>query len=113
MITMDMKAIGRRINAAREAKGLTQEALAELVDLTPMHVSVIERGYKPTKMDTFCNIANALDVSADTLLQDVIDHSADSIPSDLDDLLKDLPAKERRKIYHCVKAYIDAYHENG
>ena len=110
---MDMKAIGRRIKAAREAKGLTQEALAELVDLTPMHVSVIERGIKPTKMDTFCNIANALDVSADTLLQDVADHSADSVPSDLDDLMEGLPAKERRKIYHCIKAYIEAYHENG
>lgn len=45
---MDLKAIGRRIKAAREAKGLTQEALAELVNLSPMHVSVIERGYKPT-----------------------------------------------------------------
>lgn len=110
---MDMKAIGRRIKAARDAKGLTQEALAELVDVTPMHISVIERGFKPTRMDTFCNIANALDVSADTLLQDVIDHSADSTPAELNDLLNDLPAKERRKIYHCVKAYIDAYHKYG
>ena len=110
---MDLKAVGRRIKAAREQKGLTQEALAERVNLSPMHVSVIERGIKPTKMDTFCNIANALDVSADTLLQDVVDHSADSVPSDLDDLMKGLPAKERRKIYHCIKAYIEAYHENG
>ncbi len=60
---MDLKAVGKRIKAAREQKGLTQEALAELVNLSPMHVSVIERGFKPTKMDTFCNIANALDVS--------------------------------------------------
>ena len=63
---MDLKAVGKRIKAAREQKGLTQEALAELVNLSPMHVSVIERGFKPTKMDTFCNIANALDASADT-----------------------------------------------
>lgn len=80
---MNLKAIGRRIKAAREQKGLTQEALAELVDLSPMHISVIERGFKPTKLDTFCNIANVLDVSADTLLQDVINRSADSVPSDL------------------------------
>ena len=110
---MDLKAIGRRIKIAREQKDLTQEALAELVDLTPMHISVIERGFKPTKLETSCRIANVLGVSADTLLQDVIDCSANSVPSELDTLLKDLPAKERRKIYHCVKAYIDAYHENG
>ena len=32
---MDLKAIGRRIKAAREVKGLTQEALAELVNFKP------------------------------------------------------------------------------
>jgi transcriptional regulator with XRE-family HTH domain len=110
---MDLKAIGRRIKIAREQKGLTQEALAELVDLTPMHISVIERGFKPTKLETFCRIANVLGVSADTLLQDVIDCSAASVPSELDDLLKDLPIKERRKIYRCIEAYIEAYHEEN
>ena len=110
---MDLKAIGRRIKIAREQKDLTQEALAELVDLTPMHISVIERGFKPTKLETFCRIANALGVSADTLLQDVIDCSANSVPSELDDLLKDLPIKERRKIYRCIEAYIEAYHEEN
>ena len=110
---MDLKAIGRRIKIAREQKGLTQEALAELLDLTPMHISVIERGFKPTKLETFCRIANVLGVSADTLLQDVIDCSAASVPSGLDDLLKDLPIKERRKIYRCIEAYIEAYHEEN
>ena len=110
---MDLKAIGQRIKIAREQKGLTQEALAELVDLTPMHISVIERGFKPTKLETLCRIANVLGVSADTLLQDVIDCSANSVPSELDTLLKDLPIKERRKIYRCIEAYIEAYHEEN
>ena len=71
---MDQKAIGRRIKAARERKGLTQEELAEEVDLSPMHVSVIERGVKLPKLETLINIANALDVSADVLLQDVVNN---------------------------------------
>ena len=41
---MDLKAVGQRIKAAREAKNLTQEELAALVNLSPTHVSVIERG---------------------------------------------------------------------
>lgn len=50
---MDLKAVGQRIKAAREAKNLTQEELAALVNLSPTHVSVIERGLKVTKLDTF------------------------------------------------------------
>ena len=44
------------------------------LNLSPTHVSVIERGLKVTKLDTFVAIANALDVSADTLLIDVVDN---------------------------------------
>ena len=65
---MDLKAVGQRIKMAREAKGLTQEDLAAMVELSPTHVSVIERGLKAAKLDTFVAIANALEVSADSLL---------------------------------------------
>ena len=80
---MDLKAVGQRIKAAREAKNLTQEELAALVNLSPTHVSVIERGLKVTKLDTFIAIANALDVSADTLLIDVVTHSVTKILTEL------------------------------
>ena len=79
MISMNQKAIGRRIKTARENKRLTQEQLAELVDLSPMHVSVIERGVKLPKLETLINIANVLDVSADVLLQDVVNNQTKSI----------------------------------
>ena len=85
---MNLKAIGSRIKAAREKKGLTQEALSEILDLSPMHMSVIERGAKPTKLDTFVRIANALDVSADELLQDVVEHSTESISGELYEMIR-------------------------
>lgn len=34
---MDLKAVGRRIKAAREEKNLTQEELAEIIDLSATH----------------------------------------------------------------------------
>ena len=86
---MNLKAIGSRIKAAREKKGLTQEALSEILDLSPMHMSVIERGAKPTKLDTFVRIANALDVSADELLQDVVEHSTESISGELYEMIQE------------------------
>lgn len=38
---MDLRIVGLRIKEAREAKNLTQEDLAALVDLSPTHISVI------------------------------------------------------------------------
>lgn len=101
---MNLKAIGSRIKAAREKKGLTQEALSEILDLSPMHMSVIERGAKPTKLDTFVRIANALDVSADELLQDVVEHSTESISGELYEMIQELPKQEQQKLLHCIKA---------
>lgn len=104
---MDLKSIGRRIKAAREKKGLTQEQLAEIVDLSPMHISVIERGVKPPKLDTFIRIANALDASADNLLQDILERTSESFSSEIGELITSLPKKEQQKVLHCVKAYVE------
>ena len=87
---MDLKAVGQRIKSAREAKNLTQEELAALVNLSPTHVSVIERGLKVTKLDTFVAIANVLDVSADTLLIDVVAHSVTGVTNELTEKIEKL-----------------------
>jgi len=104
---MDLKAVGQRIKEAREAKGFTQEDLAAIVDLSPTHVSVIERGLKVAKLDTFVAIANALDVSADSLLIDVVTQSTNGVTNDLSELLMKLPLKEKRKILKAVKILIE------
>jgi len=101
---VDLSAIGSRIKAARERKHLTQEDLAAIVDLSPTHVSVIERGVKPPKLETFVNIANALGVSADTLLQDVVDHSVEGVSSSLASDIMKLPPNERSRMINAVRA---------
>lgn len=100
---MDLKAVGQKIKIAREAKNLTQEDLAEIVDLSPTHMSVIERGVKVPKLDTFVAIANALDVSADALLIDVVTHSTIGVATELSETISKLPIKEQKKILKAVK----------
>ena len=106
-VTMDLKAVGQRIKAAREAKNLTQEELAALVNLSTTHVSVIERGLKVTKLDTFVAIANALDVSADALLIDVVTHSVTGVTNELSDMIEKLPKDEQKRILNAVRALVD------
>ena len=104
---MDLKAVGQRIKDAREEKNLTQEELAALVNLSSTHVSVIERGLKVTKLDTFVAIANALDVSADELLVDVVAHSVTGVSNRLSDKISSLPMTEQKKIIKVVQALIE------
>ena len=104
---MDAKAVGQRIRAARERKHLTQEELAALVDISPTHVSVIERGTKIPRMDTFVAIANVLEVSADSLLVDVVDHAVESTASELSGLMENLPREEKERILKVVSAMVE------
>lgn len=104
---MDLKAVGQRIKDAREAKNLTQEELAALVNLSSTHVSMIERGLKVTKLDTFVAIANALDVSADELLVDVVAQSVTGVSNRLSDKISSLPMKEQKKIIKVIQALIE------
>ena len=41
---VDYKAIGQRIKIARIKKGVTQETVADLIDITPAHMSNVETG---------------------------------------------------------------------
>ena len=104
---MDARAVGQRIKAAREKKGLTQEELAARVEISPTHVSVIERGTKIPRMDTFVAIANVLEVSADSLLVDVVDHAGESAASELSGLMENLPREEKERILKVVSAMVE------
>lgn len=104
---MDAKAVGQRIKAAREKKNLTQEDLAALIEISPTHVSVIERGTKIPRLDTFVAIANVLGVSADSLLVDVADHAATSVASELSAAIDDLPHQEKIRILKVINALLE------
>ena len=104
---MDAKADGQRIKTAREKKNMTQEDLAALVDISPTHVSVIERGSKIPRLDTFVAIANVLEVSADSLLVDVVDHATKSVASELSAAIEDLPHDEKMRILKAVSALVE------
>lgn len=71
---MNLEAIGKRIKEKRVAKHWRQEDLAEMTELTSSYIGLIERGKKCPSLETFVIIANALDVSADDLLSDVINN---------------------------------------
>ena len=105
---MDQKAIGKRIKSAREKKGLTQEQLAEQVNLSPMHISVIERGNKLPRLETLIKIANVLDVSADTLLQDVVNNQIKLRTSEASNLIAQLSREDQRRVLAALHSFVES-----
>ena len=101
---MDLRAIGARIKAARERAGMTQEDLAAELEMSPTHISVLERGLKAPKLETLVNIANALHVSSDMLLQDVVLYAADGLTSELSAAITKLSPKEQERILKAIRA---------
>ena len=72
---LNYKLIGIRIKNARHVKGLTQEKLAELANISPQHVSHVENGSTKLSLPCLVAICNALDVTTDKMLMDSISQS--------------------------------------
>ncbi len=61
--------LGRRILQLRTEKGITQQALADLVGINRINMSRIERGIAEPGLRTLEKIAEGLDVKLSTLLE--------------------------------------------
>ena len=104
---MDQIALGKRIKAARERVGMTQEDLAAAVDYSVDHVSVVERGVKPPKLEKLVAIANVLKVGTDELLQDNLDVATLLRATELSERLKTLSPEGQRKVMNVLDTLVD------
>ena len=66
-MSADIRALGESIRAARMRKGLTQEALAELLDITPIHLKNMESSRRNPSVPLFA-LMELLDLSVDALV---------------------------------------------
>lgn len=85
--------------------GLTQDDLAEKAELSTTHISCIERGVKPPKLDTFVKIANVLGVTSDILLQDVLDAKQNTKQTDLASAFDSLSYEDQERVRKIIRAF--------
>lgn len=60
--------LGEHVREIRRSRDLTQEALAEELDVTPRYLAGIERGERNLTLDSVDALAEQLDVDAASLL---------------------------------------------
>jgi transcriptional regulator with XRE-family HTH domain len=103
---MEFLSIGRNIRKYRMAQNLRQEDLAEKTGLSVNYIGAIERGEKLPSLETFIDIANTLNVSADMLLCDVLNESYTIKNSLLAEKLEGIKRADREKIYDVIDTMI-------
>ena len=95
---LDYKAIGKRIKIARIKADLTQEMLAEKIELSPTHLSNIETGTTRVSLATIVSIANGLDITVDDILCDNVVKASVQFEEDIAEILDDCDEYEIRMI---------------
>ncbi len=103
---MKLDTIGKNIRKYRLAKKLRQEDLAEKAGLSANYIGMVERGEKIPSLETFITILNALDVSADMVLADVVSTGYIVKNSMLNEKLSKLSNDDREKIYEVIDILI-------
>ena len=68
MLQIDLIAIGKRISIERKRNNITQEQLAEAMNVSIQMISNLERGNKAIKIANLLNLSQILGVSTDYIL---------------------------------------------
>lgn len=85
-MSIEYRVIGRNIRAARKLKNMTQEAVAEAIDMSPQHFGKVERGDRKINLQRLGQISELLNTPIETLVagsvitENPASMSAESLP---------------------------------
>ena len=101
---MDQKLqeIGARLKQARLAKNLTQQQLAEAVDISASFLSNVEMGRQAMNIKTLISLLDTLNISADWLLNNSTDSANHAAAIEIEKELASCTPKERETILRLV-----------
>lgn len=105
---LDYDKIGRRIRRFRKACRMSQEQLAEAVDISTTHLSHIETANTKLSLSVFVKIASVLSVSADELLHDTQTQNHSVLRNDILDTLTQCSPEELLILSDILKSSVTA-----
>lgn len=101
MDNFNLARIGKRISERRKLMGLTQEQLAEQMDVSIQMISNLERGVKAIRIDNLIRLSQILKISTDYIL------TGKQTTDDMDTLADQISQLEedKRKMIEVLVAY--------
>ncbi len=101
---VDFCDVGRQIKLRRRELGLTQEQVANRLDMSTTQLSRIECGQRPS-LDSILLLASALNMSLDGLFS--VNRSADRTSLEIIHLLLQFSPEQRGQLLHCLKCILE------
>ena len=102
-MALDYTIIGQRIKQARLAKNLTQEDLAEKIDISVAFLSRVERGNSHINLKRLNQLCRLLDVSEGYILNGASSNSNNYLEQEFAELLKSCSPEKQKLIYNVAK----------
>jgi len=97
MMEAELYEIGRRIQHLRRLHKMTQESLAEYLDVSVKHISSVERGVSSLSLDKLIRVSELLDCSMDYLILGKKSPEKESyIPQSIMEIFSRSDAEERQ-----------------
>ena len=107
-MALDYNIIGERLKQARINKNLTQEKLAEQIDVSVAFLSRIERGSSLINLKRLNQLCSILGVTEGEILNGVSENSHCYLNKDLSNLIKNCPPEKIRLIYNVTKVIVES-----
>lgn len=109
---LNYKRIGYRIKTVRKKRCISQEILAEQVNLSTPYISHIERAVKHASLETIVKIADSLEVTVDQLLYGNQKNNRCEYEPEFAELLSDCSSYEKCIIFNTVSAIKNSLRAN-
>lgn len=106
-MAIDYSVIGERLKKARKEKGLTQEQLAEKIDVSIAFLSRIERGSSQINLKRLSQVCEILEITEGDILNGTSSKSTKYLDFEFANLLKNCSADKQKLIYDIAKVIAD------
>ncbi|MEE1442766.1 MAG: helix-turn-helix transcriptional regulator [Blautia sp.] len=104
MNNLNFERIGEKLRTIRLSKNLTQEYIANAVDINTSHISNIENNRVKVSLSTLVQICNALDTTVDYVLSEEYNDSSSAIEQEILHELHACSNETKEQILKIVKA---------
>lgn len=102
-MALDYKIIGKRLKQARIDSGLTQEMLAEKLNVSVAFLSRIETGSSHINLHRLEQICRITGISEGFILNGVSEEASNYLSEEFSELLKNCSSEQLKLIYNIAK----------